>query len=320
MMDQQPSYKIVEYTKFPDHDHVELSAAGNPMPTAQAFVRNHHWEGRPLMVLVKHRHDWAECWFTNGFLHNPYGGPSEIIMNQTLRTTKYRDETGNIYRADGPAVQEIWHNGSYVELWKTVKNKEGMSYREDGPSLINRDVGTKGYSTNFDQFGNGGMTADVPSQTFPIGAIIKQYECAEKTLYPITDDSVAQIMDFNFFEHIDTTGPMPFRKRFIKHRQLFWYSKHNHKRHRMDGPAMIELNDVVEIDYLDGTPDVRVVSYGKNWTSNFYKNDRLIQRGEILKRCKQQNILVRQDHPCHDRPFAIDEKSEFSLRILMDSI
>lgn len=221
-------------------------------------------------------------WWVDGQNFNP-NGPAITIDDQHFHQEIYHTKNGGEGRNGGPSGITHAYGQHYAENWKGLNN---LFHREDdGPSVI--DI----------QYGSSGDTFDIKQREM---VWYKKGRCYR-------ENSWAHQIDQEISENIDVSSALNVtRTTKIGHRQLHWLDQNDNLHHRTDGPAKIDLYDVVEVerDKKQG-----VWKYDR-WVGTWHVHGQLIKSFDIIHWARKNHIRM-WDSPCYDKSIFRDADGEF---------
>ncbi len=231
-------------------------------------------------------------WWVNGVHYNPFG-PAKVSEGLNGYEETHHLPDGSLGRNDGPAFVSNQFGVQFVERWTPGKSQ---LHRVGGPALSEIDYGDPATDTwaNFSRrlnFQKVGLSDDNQ------GTVIKRRELSWYQRGKCrNDDGWAKQMDFTVFERFEVVQPMGImRTAYVTQRELRWYDE-NEKLHRVDGPAIIKMKNVREIEKDGKMAKWQCESHEGQW----YVRGSEIPKYEILKWAKKNHIPLLSE-PCYDR-------------------
>lgn len=269
---------------------------------------------RPVQFIFQSQDGTSIEWWTNGRKHNPFGATSQLDTKYA-RSEDYYNKFGNLHRIDGPARTEHVYGVSYNEDW--INN--GILHRDDGPASINTRYGDPNQATwaefrgygypsqlTSDYKGDAHWSGKTAANNNRIGTIINSRQklwfdrgnCHNENSWAVQRDSMC-------FEYIEIIQPMNLlRTTRCAHRELRWYDQ-DEKLHRLDGPAILKLNNVQELE-----KDGKILPWKyDSWSAEWYVRGMAIPTLNVINWAKKNHILMHNE-PCYDHSVFRDSDGE----------
>jgi hypothetical protein len=246
-------------------------------------------------------------WWVNGICFNPHG-PAIVIDTATQHVEKYHNSRGRQERTDGPSSIQHIYRKYYEERWQKCGS---VCHRDDGPAAT-----TIIYGNPSEMIWKDWKWIDNKN---PLSDNHKKYFSDSDTVVNITerefcwykngkrfDNSWARQLDAGIAERIWISSALSlYRTTVVSNRKLEWYDNDG-KFHRTDGPAVIHLSKVKEVE-----KDKKQGSWKyEDWAGVWYIHGKPINGIDIITWARRNHIRM-WDGPCYDKSAFRDADGEF---------
>lgn len=250
--------------------------------------------GRPVKFVFQSKEGTRTEWWTNGVAYNALG-PAIVDDSKVGYEEHHHLEDGSLGCPYGPAHIKDTFGVSYVEKW-TPGNS--VYHRDDGgPASIEIDYGEPHQCTWAEFAGQMDWDGNTSANANAVGTVIKR---REQTWYHkgkcTREGSWSKQLDTTCFERFEVRPPMNIMRTVrVARRELRWYDE-NEKLHRTDGPAVLKMNMVREVE-KDGT---MALIQCQSWSGEWYLRGNEIPSLDLTRWIRENHILV-WNEPCFDK-------------------
>ena len=263
----------------------------------------------PVQFVFNYKGGTRIEWWSKGVCFNPWG-PAITVDDHIQWQQHHHKPNGKVGCDFAAAVIEHAYRTSYREKWI---NDAGQRHRDDGgPALVEIE-----YNDPSEVTWEGFLAALEYQQVKRYQNYFRQDEMVtwmkrrETSWYVrdmprrIDNSSWSTQIDFGIAEAFAGSSTMSVtRTTFTYNRELRWFDEDG-QLHRPDGPAILKLNDVKEVE-KDGKAAQWLIG---NWNGEWWIHGRQIAHLKILQWAKQHNIKYNEDC-CYNKPFFRDDEGE----------
>jgi hypothetical protein len=247
-------------------------------------------------------------WWVNGVCFNPHGA-AIVVDSATMHVEEYHNSRGAEARSDGPSSIRHTYRKHYEERWQGL---DFVVHRDGGPARTSITYGTPPEMVwqNWGWLNNTELVSDKHKTYFGDSETVtniakREFSWYQKGKRP--SKSWAWQMDNGIAEGIRVSSALSLsRTTVISHRQLEWYDE-DEKLHRTDGPAMVRLEKVKEVE-----KDKKQAPWKyETWTAGWYIHGKHIPEFDIINWARKNQIKMWTGIPCYDRSAFRDTAGEF---------
>ena len=241
-----------------------------------------HQMKRPIHFIFQTKDTIKHEWWHHGLNFNPFG--AAMMMSATTGYLEYHHKPDGQLGCDyGPALVEHQYGLKYTEKW--VSDNGQLTRDDGGPAITEIEYESPGNSphTHFKRREMGWYRRN------------RHYR----------KNSWSQQIDFDGAEKFETVPPMGLMRTLdLELRELRWYNEDGNL-HRTDGPALLKLIKLKEIE-----KDGKMAGWRwKDWHSEWWIHGTLIRNTDVIHWAKKNQIPM-WNEPCYNRSAFRSEDGE----------
>jgi hypothetical protein len=243
-----------------------------------------HQMKRPIHFIFQTKDTIKHEWWHHGLNFNPFGAAISMTTNTGYIEYHHKPD-GQLGCNYGPALIEDQYGLQFTEKW--VSDNGYLDRDDDGPAITEIEY-------------------ELPGPPSPHTHFKKREMSWYRRGIRYRDGSWAQQVDTVGVEKFETIPPMGLMRTLdVECRQLYWYDE-KERLHRTDGPAILKLINLKEIEKDGFMAGWR----WKDWNSEWWIHGTLIRNTDVIHWAKKNHIRM-WNEPCYNRSAFRDEDGEF---------